>query len=205
MKGVVMSKQDNIAVAQSIQEGTSGSSGMLLAWNYYDRTLLKTGATHYDYFATQQGQMNKTLADTNFQLGGQMPSTQKMWVTHIGLEVQVNAVLTAAQLVQLNTLLTNSIFYMVIQNKAPMFQLAGSTILNSCFNVVAEEADHGVYVHDTIKTGYYKIADKKSDSIILAGNTAFTVGVDYIGSVPAELNDKVFFKFNLKGKLLRTT
>lgn len=195
----------NIAVLQKLSEGTSGSDGMNVAWTYYDKFKLATGQTHYDYFTVPQGQSNKSIADSNFPLAGQMPVAQKLIVSHVGLEVSLNTVLTAAELVTLNLLLSTTVFSLIIQNKAPMFQLAGSTILNSCFPVVSYETGFGIYVSDTIKTGYYKVAESKNDAIVLAAQTAFLVSCDMIGGVPASLVDKVFFKFNLKGRLLRTT
>ena len=51
----------------------------------------------------------------------------------------------------------------------------------------------------------YKMGNNKEDVIVLAAGTNFKVQVDFIGGVDEKLDKKVYYYFQLRGRLLRTT
>ncbi len=196
---------ENQKVLDSLAQGTTGSNGMDVAWTYYDRTKLTTGLVNYDYFTVPQGQSGKTIADSNFPLAGQLPVAQKLLVTHVGVQVYHDAVTTPAIARKFNNFLQNSVFSLIIQNKAPIFELAGSDIMNLAYDIIAQDAAVQTRTPMPIMTGQYKVAAGTGNPIVMASNTTFKVKAEFIGGVDSDLGDKTYLKFQLKGRLLRTT
>ena len=164
---------NRVRAMQNLQEGSYSDGGDRLHWEYYDRFSLAHGTTVNDLFVTANGQNNKTMADTNITLGGQMPNSQRFTVRKFAIQYISNTAITAGATIELiNKWIDNTVMAFQINNKFDLIELPLSRMFGMSFSTAAamSAATSTLPTQYGIFNGLYILGHAP---VVLAGQTGF--------------------------------
>lgn len=125
-------------------------------WDYYDRAVLVSTTSRYQFFKTPEGQDGKTRSDTNFPLAGQMPESERMAVMYLEFCFIPDEVVAQATYLEVLNLFKNSYLEFSIQNKSPMLQIPLHSAFGSVMPAIVAGALAGdqAFVRDPLRSCY---------------------------------------------------
>lgn len=153
-----------------MQQGTYTADGEGIDWRYYDTVTIPSTSQTLNMFTVAQGG-NKTLADTNMTLNGQIPNGQHFTITDIRITYRsTTGLVSLAEMNEMNAFLDTSVFEFTILNKYPMLQTKVSDIIGmgliAPVVVAAGNADNS-------QMGLFTATFKLKTPITVAGLTSF--------------------------------
>lgn len=188
---------------ERLSVGTYGSEGDILDWTYYDTfKMVSATASTFQYFTTPLGQANKTLADTNLTLAGQIPQGQLMDVRAIKIFYTTSDALVTADVQSFYTMIDQTTVSIKLENKESIGIWTLQELLGAA-TLVAEIPTTQTENIPIIQPKYHGVfpLNKK---IVLAALTPFKVTVQQHTACAAALaNDRL--KIGLSGILTRVS
>jgi hypothetical protein len=160
---------------QGLAQGTYASQGETKIWEYYDAFQVVVANTVNNLFTSVQGSTGKTLDVTNMTVAGQIPTGQRLTVTHIKSFVNVGytAVLGTAGVRLLYNMLQQTTVEVKVNNKTPLLQTTLQSLLgaNTLLALTPSAAGDNIPLIQPTFKGVFPL----NIPIVLAATTAFQV------------------------------
>ena len=172
-------------------------------WPYYFRRTLNAANQKYTFFTEHVGENNLTYADTNMELGGQVPKGQKHTVMYLAAFYQPQASKTIAELQHILDFFQSTWIDFQILNLSPQLTITLSELFGNPMPIhVGGGAVGDVLMSESIYNGVWEFVGK--NRIVLAEQITFKINMESSTAFNASLtNDKLMF--SLIGQLRATT
>lgn len=172
-------------------------------WEYYDRIVLlnATAPNNYKFFSVPLGQGGKSLADTNWRVGNQMPESERMAVMYFCFYYIPYEIRTQAEYQKIIDLMKTAYFNFSVYNQPSVIQfpMAVAFSTHMPLNVTGAAAGDQILARCALN-GCYELGVE----IPIAARTTVTAEIVFAAATDADLdNDKIIFsmvgpKYNYK-------
>ncbi len=172
-------------------------------WPLYFRRKLDATVQKYQFFTEHVGEGGLTYADTNMELGAQIPKGQKHTVYYLAAYYQPQASKTIAELQNIRDFLTSTWIDFSILNLSPQLTVTlGELFGNPMPLHVGGGAVGDQLMSQSVYNGVYEFVGK--NRITLAQQITFRIDMESAAAFNASLTDD-YLMFSLIGQLRATT